>query len=87
MRLALHHPVADPGLVQRGQQRMPDRGEHDGGRPQRLPGRPAEQAGRHPGAGREDDQQAGVSPEGEAAGAGPAGRNTVPGAATIASWL
>ena len=65
---------------------MAGRGEHGGGRPQRLPGRPAEQAGRHPRAGREDDQQAGVSPEAEAVGAGPAVRNTVPGAATIASW-
>ena len=84
---ALHHLVSDPRLVQRGQQRMAGRGEHGGGRPQRLPGRPAEQAGRHPGAGREDDQQAGVSPEAEAVGAGPPGRNTVPSAATIASWL
>ena len=81
----IRHAVADPGLVQRRQQRVPGRGEH--GRPQRLPGWPAEQARRHPRAGRENDQQAGVSPEGEAVGVGPEVLNTVPGAETTESWL
>ena len=79
--------VADPGLVQRGQQRVPRRGQHGVGGPQRVPGRPAEQAGRHPRAGHQDDQQAGVSPDFEGALAGPAGSDTMPGAGTTATWL
>ena len=56
--------------------------EHDGSGPQRLPGRPAEQAWRHPRARREDDQQAGAVPDGEAVGAGPGVPATVDGAET-----
>jgi hypothetical protein len=46
----------------------------------------AQEFQRHPRAGRQDGQQAGVSPEADAVGAGPGARNTVPGAATTASW-
>jgi len=66
---------------------MAGRGEHDGGGAQGLPGRPAQQPGRHPRAGREDNQQAGVSPDGTAVGAGPADRVTVGEDATIVYWL
>ena len=74
-------------LVQRGQLRMARGGQHGVRRPQGLPGRPAEQARRHPRAGRQDDQQAGVSPDVEAAVAFPSARDTVLGADTTAYWL
>ena len=79
--------VRDPGLVQRRQLRMAGRSEHDGGRAQGLPGGRAQQPGRHPRAGREDDQQAGVSPDGTAVGAGPADRVTVGSEGTTRYWV
>ena len=84
---ALYYPVGNRGLVQRGQLRVTGRGEHGGRRPQGLPGRPAQQAGRNPRAGGEDDQQAGVSPCCGAALAGPAERDTELGAVTTAYWV
>jgi len=60
--------------------------EHRVGRAQGLPGRPAEQPGRHPRAGRQDDQQAGVSPEVDGDGAGPGARVTVLGTETTWYW-
>ena len=66
---------------------MAGRREHDGGGPQRLPGRPAEQPGRHPRAGREDDQQAGAVATGEAEAVGPGGLATGLGAVTTWYWL
>ncbi len=83
----VHDAVADPGRLQRGQLRVAGRREHNVRRPQRLPGLPAEQPGRHPRAGREDDQQAGATPDGNAVGAGPADRVTVGEDATIEYWL
>jgi hypothetical protein len=80
-------PVRDPGLVERGQLRMAGRDQHHGRGPQGLPGRPVQQPGRYPRAGREDDQQAGVSPDGSAVGVGPAVRATVGTVATTAYWL
>jgi len=78
----LGHLPGDPGLVERGQYRMAG-GSQDGGRgAERLPGRPAEQAGCHPRAGREDDQQAGAVATGEAAFTGPWVRVTGEGAVT-----
>ncbi len=62
--------------------------EHDSSGPQRLPGRPAEQAGCHPRAGREDDQQAGAVAGGEdGAFTGPWARVTVAGPSTIWYWV
>ena len=81
------HPVPDSRLVEGGQQRVTGRCEHDRRGPQRLPGRPAEQSGRHPRAGREDDQQAGAVAIGDAEVVGPAGRVTGLGADTTWIWL
>ena len=83
----VHHPVPDPRLVQRGQLRMTGRNEHGGSGPQGLPGRPAEQPGRHPRAGHQDDQQAGAVPDGDAVGAGPGGAATGLGAETTWYWV
>ena len=81
------HLAGDPGVVERGQLGMVGRREHQRGRPQRLPGRPAEQAGCHPRAGGQDDQQAGACPDGDAVGAGPAARDTVLGAGTTVNCV
>ena len=83
----VHDPVPDPGLVQRGQLRMTGRNEHGGSRPQGLPGRPAEQPGRHPRAGHQDDQQAGVSPAVGVGFAGPGDAATGLGAETTWYWV
>ena len=61
---------------------MAFRSQHHGRGTQRLPGRPAEQAGCHPRAGREDDQQAGAVATGEADFTGPWVRVTGEGAVT-----
>ena len=78
----LGQAIGDPGLVQGGQLRMTGGSEHGGRGPQGLPGGPAEQPGRHPRAGRQDGQQAGVSTGGDADvdGVGPADRDTAEGA-------
>jgi hypothetical protein len=47
-----------------------------------LPGQPGEQAWRYPRAGRQDDQQGGAVPDGEAVGAGPGVPDTPEGADT-----
>jgi hypothetical protein len=87
MRGGIHHLITDPSLVQRGQLRMASGGEHGVGGPQGLPGRPAEQPGRHPRAGHQDDQQAGAVPDGDAVGAGPGGAATGLGAETTWYWV
>jgi hypothetical protein len=66
---------------------MADRGEHGVSGPQGLPRLEAEQARRNSRAGRQQDQQAGVSPDVDAAVAFPAGRDTVLGAETTWYWL
>ena len=81
------HPVRDPCLVERRQHRVAGRREHHRGRPQCLPGGPAEQPRRHPRAGREDDQQAGAVATGDAEVVGPADRVTGLGAETTWYWL
>jgi hypothetical protein len=83
----INYPVPDPRLLQRGQLRMAGRGEHDVGGPQGLPGWPAEQPGRHPRAGRQDDQQAGVSPDVGVGFGGPGGCATGLGAETTWNWV
>jgi hypothetical protein len=81
------HLVRDSRLVQGGQRRMAGGREDRGSRPQRLPGRPAEQPRGNPRAGREDDQQAGAVVTGEAEVVGPADRLTGLGAVTTWYWL
>ena len=83
----VHDPVPNPRLVQRGQLRMTGRSEHGGSGPQGLPGRPAEQPGRHPRAGHQDDQQAGVCPAVGVGFGGPGGAATGLGAETTWYWV
>jgi hypothetical protein len=61
---------------------VPWRDEDNVGGPQRLPGRPAEQAGGYPRAGSQDDQQAGAVATGDADVNGPWLLVTADGAVT-----
>ena len=81
--------VSNSRIIQGRAPGMSGRREHDGSGPQRLPGRPAEQARRHPRAGRQDGQQAGAVPDEDAVGAGPGDPATDDGAETTwyGAWL
>ena len=77
----------DPGRDQCGVLRVVRRGQHPGGRTQRVPGLQGQQPGGDPRAGDQQDQHDGEVPEVDAFGGVPLARDSVSGDATTVYWL
>ena len=77
----------DPGRYESGVLRVVRRGQHPGGRAQRVPGLQSQQPGSDPRAGDQQDQHDGEVPAADGLGGVPLARDSVSGYATTVYWL